>query len=117
MDEASLCASSCLRILKSVCSSLSNFELVLECLQNIETCLSLLHDTATLLQELQKQEEKMNRMVEESFQVATKWCKLYHLKSKVPCYAVDEAENEFQVGILLSIGGYECFAVKRGPHH
>ncbi|XP_068694638.1 E3 ubiquitin-protein ligase rnf213-alpha-like [Montipora foliosa] len=116
MDEASLCASSCLRILKSVCSSLSNFELVLECLQNIETCLSLLHDTATLLQELQKQEEKMNRMVEESFQVATKWCKRYHLKSKFPCYAVDEAENEFQVWTrLLSLAwkNKECEKIWR----
>ena len=106
MDEASLCASSCLRILKAVCSLHPNFELVLECLQSIETCLSRLHDTATLLQELQKQAEKMNHMVEESFQVATKWCKryMYLSSSRIPCYDVAQAENELQVGILLSIG-------------
>ena len=100
-DEAVLCATSCLRILKAVSNSYCNFPLVLECLHNIEACISLLDKRSIFEQDKRKTFEKMKQIVVESFQVATKWCKKY-LNSKIPCYNVKEAENELKVCTLLS---------------
>ena len=95
--EATLCATSCLRILKAVSNSYCNFPLLLECVHNIETCMAWLNKIAMLEQEQRKPVwEKIEGMVMESFQIVKKWCKKY-LNSRFPCYDVAEAEKELQV--------------------
>lgn len=99
-DEAILCATSCLRILKAVSNSYCNFSLLLECLFNIETCVSWIEKIAMLEQEQRKPAwKKIEEMVVESFQIVNKWCKKY-LNSRIPCYDIAEAERELQVCML-----------------
>lgn len=99
-DKAILCATSCLRILKAVSNSYCNFPLLLECLFNIETCVSWIEKKAMLEQEKRKPAwKKIEEMVVESFQIVNKWCKKY-LNSRIPCYDIAEAERELQVCML-----------------
>ena len=100
-DEAVLCVTSCLRILKAVSNSYSNFPLLLECLHNIEASISLLDKRSFFEQDERKTFDKMKQMVVDSFQFAKKWCK-ENLRRKFPCYNVEEAENELKVCALLS---------------
>ena len=105
IEEADLCVTSCLRILKSVTKSRSNFDLVLECVKGIEACVSFLQDRVVLDKENKRPVEKMKHMVEESFQVSIKWCKSYLLSYLFPCFPMDETEKELQVCIccLLTV--------------
>lgn len=100
-DEAVLCVTSCLRILKAVSKSYCDFPLLLECLHNIEASISLLDKRSFFEQDKRKTFEKMKQMVVDSFQFAKKWCEK-KLNSKIPCYNVKEAENELKVCTLLS---------------
>ena len=107
IEEANLCVTSCLRILKSVTVSCSDFDLVLECLKSIEACVSLLEDRVMLDKDrvMLDKVEKMNHVVEESFQVSIKWCNEHLNKNKFPCYIIDDSERELQVCIccLLTV--------------
>ena len=105
IEEADLCVTSCLRILKSVTESRNKFDLVLECLKSIEACVSLLQDRAMLDKENKRPVEKMKHMVGESFQISIKWCKEYLYKHYFPCYIMDDTEKELQVCIccLLAV--------------
>ncbi|KAK2555497.1 E3 ubiquitin-protein ligase rnf213-alpha [Acropora cervicornis] len=104
IEEADLCVTSCLRILKSVTESRNKFDLVLECLKSIEACVSLLQDRAMLDKENKRPVEKMKHMVAESFQVSIKWCKEYLYKHFFPCYIMDDTEKELQIwSELLSL--------------
>ena len=100
IEEANLCVTSCLCILKSVTVSCSNFDLVLECLKSIEACVSLLQDRVMLDKENKRLVEKMNHMVGESFQVSMKWSNKHWCKRKFPCYIMDATEKELQVCIF-----------------
>ena len=99
IEEANLCVTSCLCILKSVTVSRSSFDLVLECLKSIEACVSLLQDRVMLDKENKKPVEKMNHMVGESFQVSMKWCNMHWYKHNFPCYTMADTEKELQVCI------------------
>lgn len=105
IEEANLCVTSCLRILKSVTESRSNFDLVLECVKGIEACVSHLQDRVMLDKENKRPVEKMKHMVGESFQVSIKWCKKYLYNHYFPCYIMDDTEKELQVCIccLLTV--------------
>lgn len=99
IEEADLCVSSCLRILKSVTELYSNFEVVLECLKNIEVCVSFWQDRAILDKENKRLAEKMKETMEDCFQVSTKWCKKYLFDHDFPCYDMAKAEKELRVCI------------------
>ena len=100
IEEANLCVASCLHILKTVTKPYSgNYDLVLECLKNIEACVSFLQDTAILNKENETLLERMQHAVEESFEVSTKWCKRYLYDHKFPCHDMVEADKELQVCI------------------
>lgn len=100
IEEANLCVTSCLHILKAVTKSYSgNYDLVPECLKNIEACVSILQDTAILNEENETLLERMQLVVEESFQVSTKWYKKYLYDHKFPCHDMVEADKELQVCI------------------
>ena len=99
IEEAYLCVRSCQRILKSVTESRSSFDVVLECLKNIEACVSFLRERVMLDKENEKPMEKMKQMVVESFQVSINWCKRYLYNHNFPCYHMDETEKELQVCI------------------
>ena len=105
IEEADLCVSSCLRILKSVTELYSNFDVVLECLKNIEVCVSFLQDRAILDKENKTPAEKMKQTIEGSFQVSTKWCKKYLYDHEFPCWDMAKAEKELRVCIccLLTV--------------
>lgn len=105
IEEANLCVTSCLRILKSVTVSRCDFDLVLECLKSIEACVSLLEDRVMLDKENKRPVEKMNHVVGESFQVSIKWCNEHLNKNKFPCYIIADSERELQVCIccLLTV--------------
>ena len=96
-EEADLCVTSCLHILKAVTKSYSNYDLVLECLKNIEACVSFLQDTATLNEGNKTLLERIKQVVEESFQISTKWCKRYLPDHKFPCHDMVKADKELQV--------------------
>ena len=95
IEEADLCVTSCLRILKSVTKPHSDFDLVLECLKSIEACVS--QDRVMLDTDNKRPLEKLKRIVGESFQVSIKWCKRYLYGQVFPCYVLDETEKELQV--------------------
>ena len=103
IEEADLCVTSCLHILKSVTESSSNFDLVLECVKGIEACVSLLQDRVMFDKEHKRPVEKMKRMVDESFKVSIKWCKRHLFSYLFPCYPIDETEKELQVCICCLI--------------
>lgn len=97
IEEADLCVTSCLRILKSVTKPHSDFDLVLECLKSIEACVSILQDRVMLDKKNKRRMEKLKRIVRESFQVSIKWCKRYLYGHEFSCYALDDTEKELQV--------------------
>ena len=101
IEEADLCVTSCLRILKSVTKSYSNvnFDLVLECLKSIEACLSFSQDRVMLDKDNERPVEKLKHIVGESLQVSIKWCKRYLNSRKFPCHVTDDTEKELQVCI------------------
>ena len=101
IEEADLCVTSCLRILKSVTHSYNDFDLVLECLKSVEACVSFLQDRVMLDKENKRQVEKMKDMVRESFQVSIKWCKRHLFSYSFPCSPMDETEKELQVCICF----------------
>ena len=100
IEEADLCVTSCLRILKSVTHSYNDFDLVLECLKSVEACVSFLQERVMLDKENKRQEEKIKDVARESFQVSIKWCKR-HFSYSFPCFPMDETEKELQVCICF----------------
>lgn len=102
-DEVLLCAVSCLGIFKAVSNSYCNFQLLLDCLHAVATCISLLGQMSLTAQDERKRLEKIEHVVEETFDVVKKWLKK-SLNSRIPCYSIAEAELELKV--LLSISGF-----------
>lgn len=99
-QEALLCVTSCLQILKAL-SSCCNFKLLCDCLRSIETWVSVLDKSNVPEQEEKRMCDKMNQMVVESFEVIKKWLKKnVFLSSKIP-YSTTETEKELEVDIFL----------------
>ena len=107
-DEVLLCAVSCLGIFKAVSSSYCNFQLLLDCLHAVATCISLLGQMSLTGQDERKRLEKIEHVVEETFDFVKRWLKK-SLNSKIPCYSIAEAELELEV--LLSISSFNGTAL------
>ena len=97
-QEVILCAISCWRILKAVYNSNCNIQLLLDCLHSIETCISVLDETAVPEQEVKQTFEQVQKVVAACFEVVEKWLKK-KLFGKIACYTTTETEKELQVPI------------------
>ena len=95
-DEVLLCSKSCLGIFRDVFKSRCNFELLLDCLQSIAACISLLGQLFTTGEDETGSLEGIEQVVEEAFEIVKKWLKK-SLSSKIPCYRIEEAELELKV--------------------
>ncbi|XP_022783821.1 E3 ubiquitin-protein ligase rnf213-alpha-like [Stylophora pistillata] len=98
-QEARLCVTSCLRILRALVSSRCNFDLLHDCLKNIETWFLVLDTT---YQEEKIKFDEMERVVVEVFKVVNTWLKKnIYLSSKMPWYNTNETEKELRIWSLL----------------
>lgn len=96
-QEAVLCVSSCLDILKAL-SSNCNFKALCDCLHSIETWVSVLERSVVLEQEKKQMSNKIKQTVVESFEIVKKSLKKNLLiSSKIPWYSSAETEKELEV--------------------
>ena len=95
-DEVLLRSKTCLGIFRDVSKSRCNFELLLDCLQNIANCISFLGQLSMTGEDGTGGLERIEQEVEEAFEIVMKWLKT-SLKSKIPCYRIEKAELELKV--------------------
>ncbi|XP_078381354.1 E3 ubiquitin-protein ligase rnf213-alpha-like isoform X3 [Oculina patagonica] len=96
-QEAVLCVSSCLDILKAI-SSDCNFKLLCDCLHSIGAWVSVLAKTAVLDQE----GKRIKKIVVESFEIVKKSLKrTFLISSKIPCYTTAETAKELEIWTKL----------------
>lgn len=99
-QEAILCATSCLQILKALVNSRREIQLLLDCLRSIGTCISEVDNTGVLEKEDKNSSKQTSKIVGESFEVVKEWLKKT-LLSKLPCYVTSETEKELEVHACL----------------
>ncbi|KAL9988278.1 hypothetical protein ACROYT_G002709 [Oculina patagonica] len=104
-QEAVLCVSSCLDILKAI-SSNCNLKLLCDCLRSIGMWVSVLAKTAVLDQEGKRMSDKIKQMVVESFDIVKKSLKKnLMMSSKIPCYNTAETEKELELASVVLLEG------------
>ena len=95
-DEVLLRFKTCLEIFRDVSKSRCNFELLVDCLQSIANCISFLGQLSTTGEDQTGGLERIEQVVEETFEIVMKWLK-ESLKSKIPCCRIGKTELELKV--------------------